>query len=451
LRILSGDVFDALGEPLFHDVIPELYLDKHYVLNDREILKALGLRKITMPEFLVRFQADLDRPDSRFKALFTPATWHTYVVNILWAALDKGYSVTPQIRRLEIIPLLQQAQSRTLTWTSASCGRVYYPECEGVRVPIALGLRIIHPDVCSVARTRLWFKLEVESLIPSIGVLKVIARFAEATTTLEESIELLRFLFWHLSDTDAPLDSSIHIRSIQNGVTYLRASNSGHLYFPNDREVYSAHSLLVVSTGPQFWKFIHESYMEQYPLSTIRHGRTWKQFLEQAVMVSQHPHILKRGTLSMSDEFNAIIDTRPDRVVGLMWTYQSQYLPDIEYVRKGLMKAIVPVNDDTRRQLKETVYPTTLIKQIFETLDVENFPFLAVPPEMLLAEASELTIFSRLGVKTTEGLSLYLKALEHIKDSYGIAEGLPSGLVRVYEKLSEWSGGSVAREMLRYV
>lgn len=66
-------------------------------------------------------------------------------------------------------------------------------------------------------------------------------------------------------------------------------------------------------------------------------------------------------------------------------------------------------------------------------------------------DPAEFTILSQLGVATSETLSLYLKALSHVRQANAQADRIPHALLRIYEKLDEYSGGTMARQRLRCV
>jgi hypothetical protein len=450
LRITASSLYDEDRHPLFRDIQPEIYLAKEYSPIDHKNLQAIGLQVITVDQFLDRFRADLLRPDSRFKAGSTTITWHTRVVNALCSFLDNNWSVQT-IKQLKIIPL-HQGQLPPAAWISASQGLIFYPDCGGVLVPATVNLQIIDPSVCGILRNRLWDKLGVRHLQPAMGILHVTARFqCRPGLTVGQVIDLLYFLFWHLENTQAPLGPNIQIANTHNQKVSFMRTESQHLYFPNSAGRFTARALLGDPAPTSLWNFLNEAYMLRDSPPTIRNGRSWRQFLQEAVLASDHPRLLLRGTNSLSLEFKSIRETKSEQLVGLLWTYQALYLPEISNVRQDLVKATVPVVSGGMMELKDTVFPTTPIVQALAVIGVTGFPFLVVPTEMAGVEPSELTILSRLGVETSESLSMYLKALAHVRKVNVHAERLPHALLRIYEKLSEYAGGTAARERLRCV
>lgn len=356
LRIIAMDVRDEHGDPLFRDIVPEIYLAKEYNANDYDNLKAFGLQIITVDQFLDRFRADLLRFDSRFKAGSKSIAWHTSVVNVLCSFLDKNLSVQA-IKQLEIIPL-HSGGLFPAAWISASEGVIYYPDCGGVRVPVTLDLRVIDPIVCGSLRRRLWDKLGAQQLTPAMGISHITPRFkGQRNLTVNQVIDLLYFLFWHLENTLAPLDPGLWTVNTQNHMIWFMKSEYQHLYFPDSAGQFAARALLSYPAPSSFWNFLNATYLLQGSPSTIRNGRSWRQFLQEAVLVSDQPRLLKRGTRQISEEFMFIIAHRHDQLVGVLLTHRALYLPDIAHVQPYLRSAKVPVASGSTMELKDTVSP----------------------------------------------------------------------------------------------
>jgi hypothetical protein len=189
LRRIAKDIVDEHGEPFFRDIEPELYLAAAYTAVDQAKLKPLGLTVIDMKEFIARFKADLNRSDSRYKATTTTREWHARLAISLVSWLQKNVSVQ-EIRSLPIVPV-QGGQ-----WVGASRRQIYYPDCQGIRVPLDISLDVIDSAVCDTDRNRLWEKLGVQNLSPSDGLQKILDRYrASRPISLDESIIHLRFIF----------------------------------------------------------------------------------------------------------------------------------------------------------------------------------------------------------------------------------------------------------------
>ena len=449
LRILPTNTMDSDGVPLFRDIRPFLYLAAEYSQADQDRLKTLGLGVIFIEELLTRFQADLASPNSVYKSPSTSTAWHIRVVDLLCGWLDVP-QVTSQILDLAMIPL-RGGVLLPSSWVSASSGTIYFPDCEGETVPPCVDLRVLDPSVVDSGRSRLWRKMGIVHVTPSLGVQKVIAAYQVRSLSLDESISLLRFLFWHLSDRTASLSPSVSVVDAQWMAQRVVRNDGPHLYSPRSSYSHSANALLP-DPAPllRSWKFLHVRYLDQYGIFTMRHGWTWATFLEKAVMVSDYPRLLKKGSITLSDEIGHIIEKESEQLVGTLLKHRVAYLAELRHVKTDLKQALVPCILGSRQKLMDTVFPLLAIKDHFRTIGLSNFPFLQVPVEMTNLDVPELAILVQLGVSASQGLALLQKALGFIRRSEFLGTVIPECLVNVYGELHVHAAGDVARKALRY-
>ena len=449
LRILTSEVLDDQGTPLFEDIAPEIYLASAYARADAEKLRVLGLRNIQASQVLDRLFEDLRKASSRYKDTSTSLLWHNRVASLLCNYINRSSALKDEIRSLKIIPLRKEGLLPQV-WTSATQGTVYWADCGGIEIPMVLNLRILAPSVVNVERDTLWSHLGVQWLQPALAVQKTVTRFHHSSLLTRDAVELMYFIFWHTTGTTELFDMHTYVYDIAFVGHHFRRPEAPNLYFPTYSVALTAANLLIGAPTSQAWRHVHWDYVKIFDSLTVRGGRTWQQFLEKAVGITTYPQLLKRDGINLSEEFEFIIKNKPDQLVAVLWRWQDVYLSKFRSCRSELQTAEVSLDNQALAQLQDTIFPTYEVKSSFEAMGITRIPCLAIVPEMRNEGQHRLTFLADLGVSIAVDLSTLLKALEHICTYDAPSHDVPAGLTSLYQKLNEHARESDARIRLKY-
>lgn len=166
--------------------------------------------------------------------------------------------------------------------------------------------------------------------------------------------------------------------------------------------------------------FLNAGYLDAVPTGALHQGRSWKQWLTEFAGVQSYPQIQHPRRRTLSDEFNYIIEHRPEKLVGLLRRYWSYYEPKmVYYVERVLKKCWVPSDADLATELKSTFLPLPRLKALVERLEIVDFPFLIMPEELTDEDENEWRFLKRFGVRSSGGsddLHFYVEALSRIAD-----------------------------------
>ncbi len=198
LLILTPNVLDEDGHPLFDDGDPEQIMSQHYSQDDLGHLRPYGLRDADLNHILQWLQKDLQLgPQSRMKAIHTPDSWHTRVAKLLHLPFD-NIRWNQQGKNLKAMNLLPLEDG---TWVPASSGSVYFAQVDGTDIPSDVCLRLISRKVANPDRKRLFKLLGVKTAPVALVRKKILQRYSpdqapsSVSVSKEESVRHLQFLY----------------------------------------------------------------------------------------------------------------------------------------------------------------------------------------------------------------------------------------------------------------
>jgi hypothetical protein len=212
LRIIPERVLDIYGEPFFDVSSRSGYLAPEYEAGeDISKLVSLGLRNLSIPDFIEIVEQDIKLPTSKLKSPSLHPIWYRQVAKFLLNRFE-GQKIH-YIKPLKLVPLNNGSLVSILE------GPIYFPETDGIRIPTDLGLRLVLPDSIkeNASARNLFSSLGVKSA-PVMQVRQLIfAKYTWAQSregiTLDQSVSHVSYLYWtHLA---SPIFGNIFSRDLQ--------------------------------------------------------------------------------------------------------------------------------------------------------------------------------------------------------------------------------------------
>ena len=443
IRYLPANYLDRYGEPLFDDLVNEIYLSSKYESFGK--LKELGVRRIKYAEFFVRIQADAKRSNPKITASTSDEDWHTRVAKLLIEAFERKTANTmPLLRGLEIIPL----QDGRLI--SSLLRPIYYPDNRGVPVPTDLNLRLVELSATqNQDRCKLFSKLGVEHCVPERVIDLIYGRYRElGQVSLECSIAHLRYMYWHLRTDETSLDSRIFLRDQNNQAVYRQFPSLGSsvcvddVYFESDDE-YGIQRL--ISRGSSLTiHFIHPAYLKAVADSARQGNRSWKCWLEEVAGVRRIPRLVGSSYLcTLSKVFLHIVQWCPEKLIGTLQAHWSYYSSLMEpKIVAALANTPVPCENLGMSSLKVTYLPLPDLKDKGKQFGAEGLlPFLRLPGQLTKDSEQCWKFLEVFKVGMEADIRFYLDVLQYLVRDNPATE-CRKGLFEVYKSIEAHSRAS---------
>ena len=426
LKFVPTSNRDKDGEPLFRDLINELYLSNSYNYNDWQSLKSLSCKMISDAEVIARIQVDLIRSDSRMKASTTCLDWHSRSAKLLCDLLNNFPARTrTAVEALDIVPL------QNGDWVSSNSISIYYPFSNQIPVPGDLGLRLLDAEALrNTSRSSLFAKLGVQSVKPSEVIKMILKKYNHPGVTLQQSISHLRYLYHYLTRDHGTLNKLIYmhdqnrIPTYRAHVTYGNGPIVDDLYFETDDE-FGAKALFADPSGVGTLKstatfypvhFLHSSYLDAVPADTRLEDMSWEAWLHDVAEVRYVPRLVRSSDpTKLSPIFQAIVDKLPSKLVPCLHAHWSEYCDLIEPQIEGVLRSACVdceggLSDCT---LERSYLPTKLLKDSYAELDLKKSPvsFLKLPLTLRANDCQELCFLSLFGVGYEPTIDFLLEVL----------------------------------------
>jgi hypothetical protein len=443
IRYLSPIYLDRHGEPLFDDLVNEIYLSSKY--ENSEKLKELGVRNINYPEIFVRIRADAKRPNPKITASTSDEDWHTRVAKLLIGAFEQGATNTVHLLHgLEVIPLQDGRLISSLPKP------IYFPDNHGVPVPTDLNLRLAELSATqNQDRRKLFSKLGVEHCVPERVIDLIYGRYHEhSRVSLECSIAHLRYMYWHLPTDETGLNTRIFLRDQNNQAVYRQCPSLGSsvcvddVYFESDDE-YGIQRLIGRGSSLTI-HFIHPEYLKAVAGSARRGNRSWKCWLEEVAGVRQIPRLIGSSfPRTLSKVFVHIVQWSPEKLIGTLqahWnSYSSLMTPEIV---AALENTPVPCENLGMSSLKVTYLPLPDLKDKSKQFGAEGLlPFLQLPAQLTKESEQYWKFLEVFKVGMEADIRFYLDVLRYLVRDNPAAE-YRKGLFEVYKSIEAHSRAS---------
>jgi hypothetical protein len=442
LRILGTLECDKSGNPLVPDLPEEIYLSGKYAENS-ERLNVLGTTRINTEEILDRVEADLAKANlvpgciPHIRAWGRTEDWQERFARLLLHILSSEPSeplITKRIRSLEIIPLIGGE------WTSALKGDFYFPDDELAAVPADLGLNLVKREaLVNDARKTLFLKLGLKHSNPDEVIKLITQKYKEVSsnaTTLNDSLDHFKYLYWKLPQVTTPLDESIRIFSHilkgpnDSGQIFrqgrmdvrLHGLNAKNVYFENSKNVYGPLKLFKAgkSAPGLLVYFLRPEYLDLGFAKLMRNEMTFRTWLENTVGVRGFPPLSDDSGEELSPEFTYLIENRSDILLEILREYWNHYESVVNTwptLRKKLSEVMVLTRGGSKKRISDSFLPCSNLEKKVGEFKADNFPFLTINCNST-QEENEWQFLSKLGVGVDDSLRFYIRSLELIKTNH---------------------------------
>ncbi|KAK4209476.1 hypothetical protein QBC37DRAFT_391255 [Rhypophila decipiens] len=459
VRILASEAADGNEDPLFEDPSKDLFISKAYPYASWSVLRKYGLKVMNFDEMVDGLEADLKSSTSKMKSKSTNEEWHSRVAKVLTKMFER--SQTSSIRRMKGMSLLPLWSG---LWVSANDGAVYLPTTNGIPIPPAISLPILHPEsVVNQDRKALFILLgAVEPQITTVKdcILDAYTRSSTQIISVTDSKSHLHYLYL----THLPGQNPLKNINIFASSGEFRNPQIHDFYLPSSH-AYGPEALLQpTSDAPGLpVKFIHPTYLEDKPNAPSSSHPTWSKWLQDTLGVREKLRLVSRQGDSLSDTWDYVREYRREKLLGFLeclWKYEGSKIVGnqslIDQIKrtwgKGLcIPAIEGDDEDEWEEAEDDVLVIWSFEHTWLPLpdlqtqrsrylqENEFFPFLALEgsdtmsPEQISAKWAFLhKIFS---VGKDENISFLLAILRSIYSStYGRARSVtrPERIVNLY-------------------
>lgn len=382
MRTHATDCLDGNGEPLFSDILPEVYLSQKYSYSDLSTLEKHGLRVINWSLLLKRIKVDLNASTSRMKT-YTDEDWHRRVAQLLQEPIQKGSPSARGLRQMPFLPL------RTGKWHTIADGAAYYQNVEGLTIPDGVPLNVVDASAASHPERRQLFDLlgvQTASIDLVRKLLKEKYRQRVQSLTLNQSIEDLHFMYMThdcASERAEPLDVVI-VTSDSN----VARPVTQDVYMPS-AEPLSPAQLLAPDSGPDDQTMrpeivlLHQDYFASPPSKPTPSSPTWIHWLYDTINIRRQLRLKARNSNDISSECLYVAKHRPQKfmsLLNLLWRLQGTDLKDNVALKRELRKTEVLCRNDHTRALQDTCLPTQHFMDIASrfSLGTDEFPWLEI-------------------------------------------------------------------------
>jgi len=448
--VAQNDRYEA---PLFADLRPEVYLSNSYNPADIEILKVFGLKRLGMYKTIAMVKQDLQAgsENSRIKSPNTDEDWTTrayHLLNLPWIQTWPHYYQS--LKQLNIIPLQDGL------WVSSDIGDIFYPKYDNVMVPKDLGFRLVDPmATINESRCAFFDNLGVHRIDASIvsNIRERILRqptVPSMTTSLESSVERMRFLFLtqHLYHEEVDLSDKFMVYDHLGVAMYPSVTD---LYISNN-DPYGA-ELFLRQKGRQV-SCVHSRYFEEIPSIAPGSDLTLHRWMHKYLGIRQHLRLVSSDQNSLSVECLDTASTRAAEFIGFLghlWSFEGDIVLATAPLLTALKNIKVICINESREKLCNTYLPLKpLLDAHRQFLGDEYFPFIQSSELFGQDEVSDLWSFlvKSLGVGNQDNVNFRLQLMEFLNQANPDAETLdnPSRVVDLYQSIDACSRISQNRE-----
>jgi hypothetical protein len=457
--ILYSEFIDKEGSPLFIDRpgVDRRCLSLAYEPDEIEILRtAFNITEIDDLHIFHLIREDLRSPGSKLKDPETDSDWHTKVADLIISIMDRSPDIKTKIKdELALVPLSDEQ------WVTASAQDLFFPALAGPPIPSDL-LVTIQPRAAENASRSEMFKLLGARACRPEKVIDMLwhsyTHDREGAASLNVSKEHLRFLFRHAKIDDPKFPRLwIYDHTLRHVKPHYK-----DIYMPSDDE-YGPKELLRSVPDPRNASrtvpecpvsFVNDEYLG---LSTTRgwyHDMLWSDWLANVLRVRSVPRLKYSGG-SLSQEIRHIIRYRPEKVVGTLKKYWSEYEQDMapgSSIVDTISQNEVTCLDAPLTLMSETYFPLPALVQRSQGLGINSgFKFLSIPGFSAGGSAHEDWRFlQRFGVSFEENMQFYVHVLQHHEVCVHQAwnENVRRAIIRTYEAVRvEYRAGD--SDMLR--
>ncbi|QDS73181.1 hypothetical protein FKW77_002385 [Venturia effusa] len=312
---------------------------------------------------------------------------------------------TERIKILPIIPL------RDGTWASPGEFQIYLPLSAGFEVPTSLPLKMVDPQALKNQHiAHLLSDLSIIECDPSEVIHLIDQQFDSADATIEQSVEYIKFLFWH----------NEHILGEEVRVELL--SSDGDTWFdPNDTKLWTyclrsddkyASCQIFETTQSDKVQFPNIEYYDALADCERRNKQDALEWFRHFAHLQATPHFLAREGKSVSKEFIEIRRKHPGYLLGVLEANRKDCQANSAWIDM-IKKIEVPLlHEQAKRMLSDTFIPSPRMLDIVARFGYQqHFPFLAELCDVTDESVGKWRFLQRFGVGVEEDLSFWIELL----------------------------------------
>jgi hypothetical protein len=446
--ILYSEFIDREGSPLFIDRpgVNRRCLSLAYEPDEIEILRtAFNMTEIDDLHIFYLIREDLRSPGSKLKDPETDSDWHTKVADLIISIMDRSPDIKTRIKdELALVPLSDGQ------WVTASTQDLLFPAPAGPPIPSDL-LVTIQPRAAENVSRREMFRLLGARGCQRGEVINMLwdsyTQDSGGAASLSVSKEHLRFLFWHANIDDTRFSRLwIYDHTLRHVKPHYK-----DIYMPSDDE-YGPKELLRSVPDPRNSSrtvpecpvsFVNDEYLGLFTTRGRLHDMLWSDWLATVLRVRTVPR-LKHSAGSLSQEIRHIIRYRPEKIIGTLKKYWSEY-EQVMAAGSSIVETIsqneVTCLDAPLTRMTNTYFPLPALIQRSERLGVNGgFKFLSIPNFSAEGSAHEDWRFlQRFGVSFEENIQFYVHILQHHEVCVHQAwnENVRGAIIRTYEAVRD--------------
>jgi hypothetical protein len=300
------------------------------------------------------------------------------------------------------------------------------------------------------SRKELFIQLDVPLCRSDRVVSAILQRYNQhGGVTLNNSVSHLCYLFKVLP-RDGTLNNRIFIMDQQETPVYRAKPTFGipvtkdDLYFDTLGDYGTRALAQVIASSPPRrgtskpeMHLIHNAYIEAVPAGTLRHQRTWEQWLEGVASVRRLPRLKHRRDDKLSDLACYLTTHKPMTLIGILkehWTsFAAELTPNV--VEQLKIMRVPCINEPMEKPLKETYIPLAEMRGLVSDAGVEGeFPYFLALPETTDV-ATEWEFLAQLGVTLRPTVRFFFQILLELISKDELNAGNEVAFFRVYREL----------------
>jgi len=436
LRIASEQFRGEKKQPLLPDVTDgtTAYVSESYdEALDLPILKKLGSSDLTITDFLVRLEWDLDRKEnnSYMRTTSTDDMWHTQVAQLLISAAATHLET---IKELPLVPL------STGKWVHTLFATIHFPTSEGIEVPDDLSLNFVETKASqNESRRQLFTKLGVTYCRPSNIFQLIEQAHQKGRITWESSVSHVRYMFWHHAEIPR---EGLPLRLVSNRSSWFRTTGqNAWTYSSQSVDPYSALTAIGLPIPIELKLAVnipHEMYYTALGKLDRRSDCTGPEWFDKFLQAKPFVQLCQKDfPENMSAELRYISRNKPEVILGVLQRGWSQYQKSGTWDQffKGLQ--VPMMNSQNTQDLERTFLPLPKLCRIANSLGLDaDFGFLRELEELTVTATSKWTFLSRFGVGMEEGVSFWLKLLEQARNREDVSS---HSVFEIYSNLQNYN------------
>jgi hypothetical protein len=381
---------------------------------DIPVLENLGVQELAPEQFVHRLHVDLEKRNALMWSHQVDHRWHRRIADLLLGMVEAESSGTNLVDDIRLLPLIPLIGGRRVCAKGSS---IYLPTCGGIDVPRDLLSGLVEPEALrNEARARLFRALGVKecTLRNLFGLIVGASGSLKSTTTLEQSVQHVRFLYWHHNDLDiSVLKPTIYVFDVHSKRFDPDRHSEGWTYWPSKANEYHLYQHLDTKLEINA-RFLHPAYHHAIVLLPKRYDTSPTQWLTKFFNLHFTAQLFDRANfLILSPEIRWLMKNKPQF---LLKTIQAasvppNFLPSIR-LNDAFSTCSVPIMDSTLKMpLCECYFPIPKLRETISQFGLErDFGFVSeLRGETDWAKWKE---FGQLGIKTEEDLSFWIRVLE---------------------------------------